>query len=54
MIPVKESHVTQVEPYLYNKKVKDMMSSKRSLVSEKSLIRDVTADILRIGRDPAL
>jgi CBS domain-containing protein len=48
----KESHVTQVEPYLYNKKVQDMLSAKRSFVSEKSLIRDVAADILQNRMGP--
>lgn len=48
----KESHVTQVEPYLYNKKVRDMMSAKHSFVSEKSLIKDVATDILRNRTGP--
>jgi CBS domain-containing protein len=47
----KEPHVTQVEPYLYSKQVKDMMSFKRGFISEKDSIRDTAREILqnRIG-----
>jgi CBS domain-containing protein len=47
----KESYVTQVEPYLYNKQVKDMLSFKRGFISEKNSIRNVAKEILenRIG-----
>ena len=49
---LKESHITQVEPYLYSKQVKDMISAKRGTVNDKSLIRDVAADILRNRTGP--
>jgi CBS domain-containing protein len=50
----KESHITQVEPYLYNKQVRDMMSVKRGFVSEKSLIRDVAKEILANRMGPRI
>ena len=50
----RESHVTQVEPYLYNKQVKDMMSVKRGFVSEKSLIRDVAKEISQNRMGPRI
>ena len=48
----RESHITQVEPYLYNKQVKDMMFLRRGFVSETSPIRDVAKEILQNRMGP--
>lgn len=48
----KESHITQVESYLYSKQVKDMMSAARGFVSEKSPISDVAKEILHSRMGP--
>jgi CBS domain-containing protein len=50
----RESHVTQVETYLYNKQVKDMMSIKRGFVNDKSIIRDVAKEILQNRKGPCI
>jgi CBS domain-containing protein len=50
----RESHVTLVEPYLYNKQVKDMMSIKRGFVNDKSIIRDVAKEILQNRKGPRI
>lgn len=51
----KEPHVTQVEPYLYSKQVKDMMMSlKRGFIDEKSTIRDVAREILQNRMGPRI
>jgi CBS domain-containing protein len=50
----KEPNVSQVEPYLYSKQVKDMMSQKRGFIDEKSAIRDAAKEILQNRTGPRI